>query len=180
MPQIATFVDTTLPTFGPATRELITDGWKKVPSTKANRKNILIKYYEYLVNTNAKLAGISPSSLTPAQLEPVWAKANAEYERYEMYVKNTVQMEDVEMGGVGAAAGAPPMPVEEVFASPNEVERMQPGYIDIDDLLAGFGRMGLGGGKRRIHTKKHHTKKHHTKKHNTKKHNKSSRKTRRH
>ena len=166
MPQIATFVDTSLPKFADTTRALIKDGWKKVPNTAENRRTILLKYYEYLVNTNAKLAGISPSSLTPAQLEPVWAKANAEYERYEMYVKNTVVVvADVEMGGI--AAGAPAIAVEEVFASPNDVERMQPGYVDIDDILSGLSSMSLGGGKRRRHrsTKRHHKKTHkrHTK-----------------
>ena len=176
MSQIATFVDTTLPNFVAATRALVADGWKKVPNTAGNRRTILNKYYAYLVNTNAKIAGINPAHLTPAQLAPVWETANRDYAKYEMYVKNTVQMEDVEMGGVGAAAGAPPMPVEEVFASPNDVERMQPGYLDIDDLLAGFGRMGLGGGKRH-RTKRHHTKKH--KKTHKRRHTKH-RKTRRH
>ena len=175
MPQIATFVDTTLPNFGPAIRALVADGWKKVPNTAGNRRTILLKYYEYLVNTNARLAGISPASLTPAQLAPVWEVANRDYTKYEMYVKNTVQMEDVEMGGVGAAAGAPPMPVEEHFASVNDVERMQPGYVDIDDLLAGFGRMGLGGGKRH---RKHRTKRHYKKSH--KRRHTKHRKTRRH
>ena len=177
MPQIATFVDTSLPKFADTTRALIKDGWKKVPNTAGNRRTILLKYYAYLVNTNAKLAGISPSSLTPTQLEPVWAKAKAEYERYEMYVKNTVVVvADVEMGGV--AADVPAIAVEEVFASPNDVERMQPGYVDIDDILSGLSRMSLGGGKHRRHhsTKRHHKKTH--KKHHTKR--KTHRGTRRH
>jgi hypothetical protein len=175
MPPIATFVDTSLPNFGTTVSALVADGWKKVQNTAGSRRTILLKYYEYLVNTNARLAGINPAMLTPAQLAPVWETANRDYAKYEMYVKNTVQMEDVEMGGVGAAAGAPPMPVEEAFASANDVERMQPGYVDIDDLLAGFGRMGLGGGKRH-RAKRHHTKKHrHSKRRHTK-----HRKTRRH
>ena len=176
MPQIATFVDTSLPKFADTTRALIKDGWKKVPNTAENRRTILLKYYEYLVNTNAKLAGISPSSLTPAQLEPVWAKAkaNAEYKRYEMYVKNTVVVvADVEMGGI--AAGAPAIAVEEVFASPNDVERMQPGYVDIDDILSGLSRMSLGGGKRR----RHHTKRHYKKSHKRHTKRKTHRGTRR-
>lgn len=172
MPQIATFLDTSRQNIGPGAQALVADGWQKVPNTKANRKNLLLKYYEYLVNTNAKLAGINPASLTPAQLAPVWEMANRDFNKYDMYVKNVIQ--------VSAAMTineneAPPV-IEEAFASVNDVERMQPGYVDIDDLLAGFGRMGLGGGKRRRHTRKHHTKK---RKH-TRKHHKSSRKTRRH
>lgn len=163
MPQIATFLDTSRQNIGPAAHALLADGWNKIPNTKANRKNILLKYYEYLVNTNAKLAGINPASLTPAQLQPVWEMANRDFNKYDMYVKNVIQ--------VSAAMAmnddeAPPV-IEEAFASVNDVERMQPGYVDIDDLLAGFGKMSFGG-KRRRHTKKSHKKPHkrrHTRRH---------------
>jgi hypothetical protein len=159
MPEIATFVDTTLPTFVAASKALVADGWKKVPNTAGNRRTILLKYYEYLVNTNAKMAGLNVRSLTPAQLEPVWAKATAEYSKYEMYVKNVVHVS----AAMNMNDDEAPMPVEESFASVNDVERMQPGYVDIDDLLAGFGKMGLGGGRRRHRTKKY--KKSHKKSH---------------
>jgi hypothetical protein len=171
MPPIATFVDTSLPNFGTTVSALVADGWKKVQNTAGNRRTILLKYYEYLVNTNARLAGINPAMLTPAQLAPVWETANRDYAKYEMYVKPQVIV--APGAGMDMDDGAPP--VEEVFASPNDVERMQPGYVDIDDLLAGFGRMGLGGGKRH-RAKRHHTKKHrHSKRRHTK-----HRKTRRH
>jgi hypothetical protein len=169
MPQIATFVDTSLPNYVGASRALVADGWKKVPNTRTNRRTILLKYYEYLVNTNAKMAGLNVRMLTPAQLAPVWEKANAEYERYEMYVKDTAHVEeDIEMNG---SAAAPAMVVEE-FASEQNVEEMQPGYVDFSDLLAGFGRMGLGGGRRRHRTKKHKKshKKSHKKTHRRKSH----------
>lgn len=170
MSSIATFLDTTLPNYADQSRLLTSQGWKAVRNTQSNRKIILLKYYEYLVNTNAKIAGINPSMLTPAQLQPVWEKASSEYGKYEMYIKNQaiVANNNSAMGGVGAPAMMP-----EVFASANDVERMQPGYIDIDDLLAAFGKMSFGG-KRSI--RKHSTKKRHTKKRSTKKHRKSSKK----
>ena len=102
------------------------------------------------------MAGLNVSKLTPAQLAPVWEKANAEYTNYEMYVKNVVHVS----AAMNMNENEAPMPVEEVFASVNDVERMQPGYVDIDDLLAGFGKMGLGGGKRRRHRTKKHKKSH--------------------
>lgn len=145
MPQIATFIDTTLPNFVGAARALVADGWKKVPNTAGNRRTILFKYYEYLVNTNAKMAGLNVRMIRPEQLQSAWEKAAAEYGKYEMYVKSQVAV--APGAGMNLEADAPP-PVEEAFASVNDVERMQPGYVDIDDLLAGFGRMGLGGGKR--------------------------------
>jgi hypothetical protein len=164
MPQLATFLDTTLPEYSNASRALTVDGWKKVHNTKGNRRNILLKYYEYLVNTNAKLAGLNVGKLTPTQLEPVWTKANAEYEKYEMYIKDNgivVNDDNTEMNGTNTLSA--PTLVVESFASVNDVERMQPGYVDIDDLLSGFGQMGFSGGKRRKH-RKQHTKKTHKRK----------------
>lgn len=158
MPQIATFLDTTIPNSASASRVLESQGWKRVPYTKGNRRTIMFKYYEYLVNTDTKMKGINPSTLTPQQLQPYWEKANIEYEKYDMYTKNQASMnEDNEMGGVAPAF------VEEHFATNEEVEKMQPGYINIDDLLSAFSGLKFGG-KRRKHTKRRHTKhKKHTK-----------------
>lgn len=171
MPQIATFVYTKDARFPMTIKALIADGWTKIPYTTGNRRIILMKYYEYLVNTNAKLAGINPSLLTPAQLAPVWENANTEYVNYEMYVKNTaVVANDMDMD----VSDSPPV-FEEIFASVNNIQRMQPGYVDIDDLLAGFGRIGFGGGKRRKHSMKHRKMKSYTKKNRRTKHHKSRR-----
>jgi hypothetical protein len=169
MATIATFLDTTLPDYVSRSRALVADGWKKVPNTKGNRKNIHLKYYEYLVNTNAKIAGLNVRMLTPAQLQLVWEKATAEFNKYEMYVKPQV----VVAPGAGMNMEEEAPPVEEHFATENDVARMQPGYVDIDDILAGMERMGFGGGKRhhkkshkrthkRRHTKRRHSKRRHT------------------
>ena len=73
MAPIATFLDTKLPNYGQLSRGLTAEGWRAVRNTPSNRRTILLKYYEYLVNTNAKMAGINPALLTPQQLQPVWA-----------------------------------------------------------------------------------------------------------
>lgn len=153
MAPIATFLDTTLPDYAARAAALSKDGWTSVRSTAANRRTILLKYYEYLVNTNAKMAGIHPSTLTPQQLQPVWEKANAEFAKYEMYVKDqaVVANTNTEMGDVSA-----PVMVDQVFASTNDIERMQPGYVDIDDILAGLSGLKFGGKRK---TRKHHSKK---------------------
>lgn len=170
MSSIATFLDTTLHNYVEQSKALTSQGWKAVRNTQSNRRTILLKYYEYLVNTNAKIAGINPAMLTPQQLQPVWEKANTEYGKYEMYVKSqAVVSNNNAMGG----DGAPAMMAEEVFASANDVERMQPGYIDIDDLLAGFSKMSFGG-KRSI--RKRSTRKHKIKKHTKRRHAKSLKK----
>lgn len=164
MATIATFLDTTLPDYASRSRALVADGWKKVPNTKGNRRTIQLKYYEYLVNTNAMAAGLNVRMLTPAQLQPVWEKAAAEYNNYEMYAKPQVSVAP----GAGMDMDEEAPPVEEHFATVNDVERIQPGYVDIDDILAGMERMGFGGGKR--HHKKSHKKTHKRKTHKSKTH----------
>lgn len=164
MPTIATFLDTKLPQYAQASKALVAQGWKLVRNTASNRKTILLKYYEYLVNTSAQKAGINPALITPEQLQPFWDKANAEYEKYEMYVKEpAVVEEDVAMG----AAGAPQVAAEEIFIT--NQERIDLAYADIEDVLSAFGAIKLSGptlgGKRRHnkHTRRHSKPKKHTK-----------------
>lgn len=168
MATIATFLDSTLPDYVSRSTALNEAGWKKVPNTKGNRKTIQLKYYEYLVNTNAAAAGLNVRLLTPQQLQPVWDMASRDYNKYEMYVKPQATVAP----GAGMALNEEAPPVEEHFASVNAVERMQPGYVNIDDILAGMGRLGLGGGKRRHtkHRKTHRRKTHrkHTRSHHRK------------
>jgi hypothetical protein len=168
MAPIATFLDTTSTEYTSASKALITQGWKAVRNTTSNRKTIMLKYYEYLVNTNAKLAGINPSMLTPAQLQPVWERANAEFIKYEMYVKDQATVtSNVEMG----SASAPQVATEEVFIT-NE-QRIDLAYEDINDLLSAMSGLKFGG-KRRRHTKaRKHTKRRKTnrrKTHKTRRH----------
>ena len=161
MSQIATFLDTKHPDYGKQSEQLRLNGWKNVPNTKGNRGIIFVKYRNYLADLDAKSKSKRASNLQPAELFAIHDQALKEYEKYEMYVKNTG---NVNMGAAGGHG------VVEVFASNDDVERMQPGYVDIDDILAGFGRMGLGngaaagnenenenmaGGRRRTHKKSH-------------------------
>lgn len=168
MPVIATFLDTTLPDYASKSKELLKAGYKKVPRTRSNRKTIQYKYYEYLVNT---YAGVNASLQTPEQLKEVWDEATSESEKYEMYIQTQAAVNAMNLNN---SMGAPPI-VEESFASSENVERMQPGYVDIDDILAGFGKMELGGGKRK--TRKHKTRKHKTHKRKTHRRKTHKRKT---
>ena len=153
MAPIATFLDTTSSEYASASKALVTQGWKAVRNTTSNRKTILMKYYEYLVNTNAKMAGINPSLLTPQQLQPVWERANVEYSKYEMYIKNQAVVEsNVEMG----AANAPQVLAEEVFIT-NE-QRIDLAYEDINDLLSAMSGLKFGGKRRRYTKARRHTK----------------------
>lgn len=148
-----TFLDNTLPNYGNLSRALVADGWKAVRSTSGNRLQIQVKYAYYLAETLAAKHGISTSALSPADLAAIWQRAGSETSRFEMYTKDVannntaMQMNNIEAG--------------EEFASEENVERMQPHYQNIEDILADLGALSFGGKKNRSHmTRKTHRKAH--------------------
>ena len=152
MVQIATFLDTTLPKaeYGAAAKALRENGWTAVRNTAANRQNIFLKYYQYLVNLKAPGQG---HLLTPAQLEPIYAQAQAEYGKYEMFVKDAPD---------AAHVMAPVAAVEEVFATAAEVDAMQPMFVEMEQLMALMGGLKMGGKKRKHTRRRKHSKRRHT------------------
>lgn len=148
MTKQVTFLDTSLPKYADLSKELVSQGWTAVRSTSGNRFQIQVKYAYYLANTLAAERGINASALPPADLAAIWQRAGSEAGRFEMYVKDD-SSSPMEMNNNNAMA-----PSEE-FASAEDVERMQPHYQDIEDILAGLGGLSFGGKKRRAHRKVH-------------------------
>jgi hypothetical protein len=157
MVQIATFLDTTLAkaNYANAAKALRQNGWTAVRNTAGNRQTIFYKYYTYLVNNEATRLGTQSHLLTPAQLAPLYAAAQADYGKYEMYVKNAPDTAHV----VAVPAAAPP---EEVFATDAEVAAMDPMFAPMEQLLALMGGLKMGGKKRRHTRRRKHSKRRHT------------------
>jgi len=155
MVQIATFLDTTLPKaeYAAAAKALRENGWTAVRNTAGNRQTIFYKYYSYLVNNEATRLGTSAHLLTPAQLGPIHAAAQADYGKYEMYVKNAPD---------AAHVVAPVAAVEEVFATDAEVAAMDPMFAPMEQLLALMGGLKMGGKKRRHTRRRKHSKRRQT------------------
>ena len=146
MPKQVTFLDTSLPNYADLAKALDSQGWTGVRSTSGNRFQIQVKYAYYLANTLAAERGINASALGPSDLSAIWQRAGSEAGRFEMYVKDD-SSSAMEMNNNNAMA-----PSEE-FATAEDVERMQPHYQDIEDILAGLGGLSFGGKKRRGHKK---------------------------
>ena len=154
MVQIATFLDTTLPKaeYAAAAKALRENGWTAVRNTAGNRQTIFYKYYQYLVNSKAPGQG---HLLSPAQLAPIYAQAQADYGKYEMFVKDAPD---------AAHALAPPAAavVEEVFATDEQVAAMQPMYAEMEELMGLLGGLKMGGKKRKHTRRRKHSKRRHT------------------
>jgi hypothetical protein len=131
-----TFLDTSLPNYADLSKALVSQGWTGVRSTSGNRFQIQVKYAYYLANNLAAHRGTSASALSPADLAAIWSQAGTEAPRFEMYVKES-GTSPMEMNNNIAAS--------EEFASAENVERMQPHYQDIEDILAGLGGLSFGG-----------------------------------
>ncbi len=168
MPRLTTFLDMTHPGYMSNSNALLDNGWKKMHTTRGVSQDILKKYYEYLVGIYANKKGVPIGFVQPKELEAIYKGAIETYPKpdgtpkYEMYVKDIAANGNVNMGAAGGHGA-----VEEHFASPEDVARMQPGYVVDNDLSELFGRMGLGagaggwGGRRRKHRRsksRRHTK----------------------
>lgn len=154
-----TFLDTRIPGYTTASKGLVGQGWKAVRNTSSNRFAIQVKYAYYLADKRAAELGLnSASKLNPTELSNIWKKAGDETNNYEMYVRNAPDSSQMNINNNSTS-----MPVVEEFATADAVERMQPDYIDIDDILAGLGSLSLGGKRRKYSKSKknvRHTKKH--------------------
>lgn len=146
MPKQVTFLDTSLPNYADLAKALVSQGWTGVRSTSGNRFQIQVKYAYYLANTLAASHGVNASALGPSDLAAIWEQAGKEASRFEMYVKDESNNGNVEMSNSSIS------PSEE-FATAEDVERMQPHYQDIEDILAGLSGLSFGGKKRRGHKK---------------------------
>lgn len=129
------FVDMRLPHYANAVKALKNRGFSSTRSTKGTKQTILLNYYKFLVHARTMELG---RQLTPKELEEIhnYAKDNVDY--YEMYTKTTKQsrraMRENNNNGAGASAAAAP----EMFATNEEVERMQPNYQLFENISRRF------------------------------------------
>jgi hypothetical protein len=133
MPQEKFFLDKTLPTYAAQAKQLTDQGWKELTGTRGVGDTVRIHYRNYLAKMYAASIGKSAGELNQSQLSMISQKAQSEYHKYAMFVRNTGNV------NMDAAGGPPP----EEFAPEGNMEE--------DALASLFGSMGLGGGRRRKH-----------------------------
>lgn len=127
-----TFLDVKSSNYGELAKVLREQGYSAVRSTSGNRMAIQVKYAYFLANKLAKEKGLkNASQLGPSDLQAIWQEAGKEATHFEMYMKKTGSAKNAMRINNGNTIAA-----VEMFASNEDVEKMQPFYVEIEDIIS--------------------------------------------